>query len=338
MSPIVEVLNQKIDFKMEKDKRVEATLALLNKKHGDGTVYIYSNAKPKQMDRLPTGSIGLDMITGGGWAYGAINYVSGWESSGKSTLALYAIVSCQKSGRIAAYIDHEYSFDKTYAESLGVDVDNLILSQPDVIEDGYNIMSELLEVPAIGLIIFDSIAGATPRKEAEGDVEDKDIGTKAKLNSKMLGIFAKKALKNNTAIYLVNQLREKIGVMFGSPITEPGGNALKFWPSIKVELRQSTKDKEEGVVVGNLIKAKCSKNKTYRPFLEAEYTIHYGEGIDRMQEVVDWGVELGIIERSGSWYSYKKTKLGQGAKKVKELLKDNPELVEELESKIYSVI
>jgi recombination protein RecA len=322
---------------MKKDN-IEAGLAALNKKYGDDAVYIYKDRVPTKVDRLPTGSIGLDLITGGGWAKGLINYVSGWESSGKSTLALYAIASCQSQGEVAAYIDHEYSFDKTYAESLGVDVDSMILAQPDSIEQGYDIMSELLDIPQVGLTVFDSIAGASIQKDLESEVEDKDIGTKARLNSKMMGIFAGKARKNNTTVYMVNQLREKIGVMFGSPVTEPGGNALRFWPSIKVELRQSTKAKEEGVVVGNLIKAKCTKNKTYRPFLETEYHIEYGLGIDRMQEILDWGESFGIIKRAGSWYSYDGTKLGQGAKKAKELFMDNPELVEEIENKIYSTL
>lgn len=314
-------------------------MALINKSMGKGTVYEYKDFVGEPVSRLKTGVLGLDVITGGGWVRGLMNYISGWESSGKSTACLYAIVECQKEGKKALYIDHEYSFDKAYAESLGVNVEELILAQPDNIEQGYQILVDLINTGEIGLAIFDSIAAAMTLKELEGDVGDASMGVKAKLNSIEFPKLARAAKKTNTVLLMVNQLREKLGVMWGSPVVEPGGNALKFWPSVKIEVRQSTKAKGEGdEIVGNLIKAKCTKNKTYPPFKEIEYSIVYGKGIDRISEIVDIGVSFGIITKAGSWFSYEDTKLGQGRNNVVTLLKDNPELTEEIETLVYKMI
>lgn len=323
----------------EETGKLQKAIELLNKNMGGGTVYEYKNFTGSPVKRMRTGSIGLDVITGGGWVHGLMNYISGWESSGKSTACLYAIKECQKIGKKAVYIDHEYSFDKKYAESLGVNVDELILSQPDNIEQGYQILINLVETGEVGLVVFDSIAAAMTLKELEGDVGDASMGVKAKLNSTTFPKICMSAKKTDTVVLMVNQLREKIGVMFGSPVTEPGGNALKFWPSIKIETRQSTKAKGEGdEIIGNLIKAKCTKNKTYPPFKETEYSIVYGEGIDRIAEVVDIGTAFGVITRAGSWFSYDDTKLGQGRNNAIATLKDNPELVEEIEDLIYKMI
>ena len=322
-------------------KTIKEALAILTKKVGDGTVYKYSDYKTVPRQRLSTGILSLDIITGGGWIYEGMNYISGWESSGKSTVCLYGVAECQKKGEIAVYIDHEYSFDKEYAESLGVNVDDMILSQPDTIEDGYTVLLEMLEVENVGMVVFDSIAGAITKREVEGDVGDNAIGLKARLNSATFPRIVSKAKANKVVVLMVNQLREKIGVMFGSPVVEPGGNALKFFPSIKIEVRQSPKDKDgddKEEITGNLIKAKCTKNKTYRPFLTAEYHIIYGEGIDKLGEILDYGVKYGIIDQAGSWYSYDGTKLGQGKKGVRTLLSDNPELTEELEGLIHKEI
>lgn len=307
----------------------------INKSYGANTVYEYKNFTGEEKERIPTGSLGLDYITGGGWVKGLMHYISGFESSGKSTLCLYAIAEVQKRGGRAAYIDHEYCFDKAYAESLGVNVDELIVSQPDTIEKGYQIFVDLCSTGMVDLIVFDSIAAAQTQKEAEGDVGDQSMGVKAKLNSTTFPKITQKLHEHNVIGIFVNQLREKIGISYGSPITEPGGNAVKFYPSIKIEVRQSEKQKDgDGMITGNLVKAKCTKNKTARPFLETEYVINYGEGISREMEVLSFGEDLGIIKRSGSWYSYGDIRLGQGATNVVLLLKDNVELTEELENTI----
>lgn len=307
----------------------------INKSYGSGTVYEYKNFKGEDKERVPTGSLGLDYITGGGWVKGLMHYISGFESSGKSTICLYAIAKVQQAGGRAAYIDHEYCFDKAYAESLGVNVDELIVSQPDTIEKGYQILVDLVSTGLIDIIIFDSIAAAQTQKEADGDVGDQSMGVKAKLNSTTFPKITQTLHKHNTIGIFVNQLREKIGVVYGSPITEPGGNAVKFYPSIKIELRQSEKQKDgDGMITGNLVKAKCTKNKTARPFLETDFIINYGEGISKGMEILSFAEDLGLVKRSGSWYSYGDIKLGQGANNVVLLLKDNVELTNELESEI----
>lgn len=319
---------------------LKETLEQINKKLGEDLVNVYSDFGTQEIPRLRTGSIGMDIITGGGWARGLMNYISGWESSGKSTLATYAIANTQKEGGVAAYIDHEYSFDKTYAESLGVDVDNMILAQPGSIEQGYDIALDLLASGHISILVFDSIAAAIPEKDLDGDTADQSMGIKARINSKVFPQLCSLAKKNGVTLIMINQLREKIGVMFGSPITEPGGNALKFYPSIKVTVQQATKIKGEGDAIdGNLVRAKCTKNKTSKPFRETEYNIIYGTGIDRTAEILYYGEKLGLIVKSGSWFSLCEelggTKIGQGANKALEMLHDNPELSEQIEKVIY---
>lgn len=332
----------------EKKLTLDQTLDNINKTLGEGTVYEYKNYTGKPVERLRTGSIGLDIATGGGYVYGLMNYISGWESSGKSTLCLYAIREAQKkiakagSNKKCAYIDHEYSFDKKYAESLGVNVDDLILSQPDTAEHGYQILLDLMATGEIEVIVFDSIAAALTKREIEGELDDSNMGVKAKLNSATFPKLCRVAKENNVPLIMVNQLREKLGVMFGSPVTEPGGNALKFYPSLKLETRQSTKAKEDGEVTGNLVKAKVTKNKTAPPFKEAEYSIVYGQGIDRISEIIYWGAFFGIIKKAGSWFSLSEDafgedaiKLGQGANGAKATLEDNPDLTDQIEEKIY---
>lgn len=325
-------------------ENLQDALESLNKALGAGTAYEYKNFTGEPVKRLRTGSIGLDIATGGGWVYGLMNYISGWESSGKSTLGLYAVRNAQNKGEKCMYVDHEYSFDKTYAESLGVNVDEMILSQPDTAEHGYEVLLRLMKTGEIKVAIFDSIAAALTEREIEGDLGDSNMGVKAKLNSSSFPKLCRIAKENGVVLIMVNQLREKIGVMFGSPVTEPGGNALKFYPAIKVEARQSTKDKNEGEVTGNLVKVKCTKNKTAAPFKEAEYSIIYGQGIDRISEVIHWGEKYGIINRAGSWFSLSEDafgdsamKLGQGANGAKSTLEDNPELTDQIEDMIYKM-
>lgn len=321
------------------NKKISEVLAKLNKELGANTVDRYCDMKAEEIDRLPSGSLGVDKITGGGWAKGLMNYITGWESSGKSTLCIYAVAETQKAGGVAAYIDHEYSFDKTYAESLGVNVDEMIISQPNTIEDGYNVAIQLMNSGEISTLIFDSVAAAIPKQELEADLDANSVGIKARINSKVFPQLALAAKKNNVALIVVNQKREKIGVMFGNPETEPGGNATKFYPAIKVEVRKSTLSKDGTDVTGNLVVAKCSKNKTYRPFLECSYNIVYGEGIDTYGEVLDNAVELGFVKKSGSWYSLSDgTRLGQGAAAVITMLKDNPELYETIKANVYHTL
>jgi recombination protein RecA len=323
-----------------------AALEDINKELGAGSAYEYKNYTGEPQERLRTGSIGLDIATGGGWAVGLMNYISGWESSGKSTLGLYAVRNTQEKGGRCAYIDHEYSFDKKYAESLGVNVDDMILAQPNIIEDGYLIALKLMESGEVDTVIFDSIAGAVTRREMEGEIGDSNMGVKAKLNSQTFPKLQSAAKKYNVTLIMVNQLREKLGVMFGSPITEPGGNALKFSPSIKIQTAQSTKAKDGkgDEITGNLVKAKCTKNKTAPPFKTADYSIIYGEGIDRLGEIITWGEHFGIVTKAGSWFSISAdvqeiggVKLGQGIKGARATLKDNPELAEALEDLIYQM-
>lgn len=326
--------------KKEKEETLDDLLASINKEVGEDSVFQYGNFKgDKTLQRLSTGTIGLDFITGGGWVKGAMNYLVGFESSGKSTVALLAMAQVQKEGGLAAYIDQEYSFDSKYAEKLGVNVDDLVVSQPDTIEQGYNILLKLANSGKFGLVVFDSIAAAIPEKELEGEVKRGDIGSKAGINSATFPKICNALKKSGTIGIFINQYREKIGISYGSPLTEPGGNAVKFFPSIKVELRQSTKEKEEdGSISGNLIKATCKKNKTAPPFRECSFDIVYNKGISRESEIIEFGVTFGIVDLKGSWYSYEGTNIGQGRTKTIEILEDNVELAEELEAKIYSCI
>lgn len=326
--------------KEKKEESLDDLLKSINEQVGEDSVFQYGNYKgSKDIERLSTGSIGIDFITGGGWAYGAMNYLFGFESSGKSTIALLAMAEAQKKRELAAYIDHEFSFDSKYATKLGVNVDKLVVSQPNTIEQGYDIFMKLADSGKFGLIAFDSIAAAIPENELDGDIGKAKIGSKAAINSATFPRLCHSLKKSNTVGIMINQYREKIGVMFGSPLTEPGGNSVKFYPSIKVELKQSTKDKDDdGNVSGNLIKATCKKNKTAPPFRDCAFDIVYNKGISRGSEILEFGLAFGIIDQKGSWFSYGDVKLGQGRPKVIEIIEDNVEMAEELEEKIYSCI
>ncbi len=318
---------------------ISDALAMINKQQGAGSAYTVGDFKPLPMERLNPGSIGLYDITGGGYAEGRIIEIDGWESSGKTTVALLAVAAAQKKypNKRVAYIDGENALDLIYARQLGVDTDALILSQPDNMESGYQTIELLVKTGEISAVVFDSVAGTITAKELEGEIgETTAMGVKAKLMSQAMPKFSALFNGTKTTGFWINQFREKIGVMFGSPITTPGGNALKFTASVRIETRQSTKEKDaDGDINAIKIKAKCIKNKTAAPFKECEYNIIFGVGIDKLQEIVDYGEALGIIKRAGSWFSYGDTKLGQGSNGVKALLKDNPELADELEMKIY---
>jgi recombination protein RecA len=292
------------------------------------------------VDAISTGSLGLDLALGvGGLPRGRVIEIYGPESSGKTTLTLHAIAEAQKKGGIAAFIDAEHAFDRFYAEKLGIDVDNLIISQPDYGEQGLEIAENLIRSGAIDIIVIDSVAALTPKSEIEGEMGDSKMGLHARLMSQALRKLTGAINKTNCTVIFINQLREKIGVMFGNPETTTGGNALKFYASVRLDIRRSTQIKNaDSAVIGNKTRVKVVKNKVAPPFQMAEFDIMYGEGISKVGEIIDLGVEFNIVKKSGSWFSYGETKLGQGRDAVKKLLKDNPELMEELEEKIVTAI
>ncbi|MBQ8655760.1 MAG: recombinase RecA, partial [Prevotella sp.] len=293
----------------------------------------------ENVDVIPTGSIGLNAALGvGGYPRGRIIEIYGPESSGKTTLAIHAIAEAQRMGGIAAFIDAEHAFDRFYAEKLGVDIDNLYISQPDNGEQALEIADQLIRSSAIDIIVIDSVAALTPKKEIEGDMGDSAVGLHARLMSQALRKLTSTIAKTNTTCIFINQLREKIGIMFGNPETTTGGNALKFYASVRLDIRKSTAIKDGDNVLGNLTKVKVVKNKVAPPFRKAEFEILFGEGISKIGEIVDLGVEYGIIKKSGSWFSYEDNKLAQGRDATKQLLADNPELCEELEAKIMQAI
>ena len=295
--------------------------------------------KVENVDVIPTGSIALNLALGvGGFPKGRIIEIYGPESSGKTTLAIHAIAECQKAGGIAAFIDAEHAFDRFYAEKLGVDIDNLFISQPDNGEQALQIADELIRSSAIDLIVVDSVAALTPKKEIEGDMGENVVGLHARLMSQALRKLTSTISKTNTCCIFINQLREKIGVMFGNPETTTGGNALKFYASVRLDIRKASAIKDGDEIIGNLTRVKVIKNKVAPPFRKAEFEIMFGEGISKVGEIIDLGVEYGILKKSGSWFSYNETKLGQGREAVKALLRDNPELCEELESLITQAI
>ena len=296
--------------------------------------------KLKDIETVSTGSLSLDVATGiGGVPKGRIVEIYGPESSGKTTLTLHAIAECQKKGGIAAFIDAEHAFDRFYAEKLGVDIENLIISQPDHGEQALEIADNLIRSGAIDMVIIDSVAALTPKSEIEGEMGDSKMGLHARLMSQALRKLTASISKTNCAVFFINQLREKIGIMFGNPETTTGGNALKFYASIRLDIRRSTQIKSsDGVVMGNKTRVKIVKNKVAPPFKLAEFDIMYGEGISKVGEIIDLAVEAEIINKSGSWFSYEGTKLGQGRDAVKTLLKDNPELMDTLETKLKEVI
>ena len=322
----------------EKDAKLKAlklTLDKLDKAYGKGTVMKMSDAPIVDVDVISSGSLGLDVALGvGGYPRGRVVEIYGPESSGKTTLTLHAIAETQKSGGIAAFIDAEHAFDRFYAENLGVDIDNLIISQPDNGEQALEIAENLIRSGAIDMIVIDSVAALTPRSEIEGEMGDSKMGLHARLMSQALRKLTGTISKTNCTMIFINQLREKIGVMFGNPETTTGGNALKFYSSVRIDIRRSSAIKNADKVIGNRTRVKVVKNKVAPPFQQAEFDIMYGEGISKTGEIIDLGVEMNIINKSGSWYSYGDTKLGQGRDAVKEILLDNPELSEELENKI----
>lgn len=326
--------------KEAKLKALKLTLDKLDKTYGKGTVMKMGDSAITEVEVIPTGSLGLDVALGvGGYPRGRIVEIYGPESSGKTTLTLHAIAEAQKQGGIAAFIDAEHAFDRYYAEKLGIDIENLIISQPDNGEQALEIADNLIRSGAIDIIIIDSVAALTPKSEIEGEMGDSKMGLHARLMSQALRKLTASISKTKCTVIFINQLREKIGVMFGNPETTTGGNALKFYASVRLDIRRSTQIKDSSSsAVGNKTRVKIVKNKVAPPFKTAEFDIMYGEGISKVGEIIDLGVEFDIIKKSGSWFSYDDTKLGQGRDAVKALLMDNPELMEELEQKIKEAI
>ena len=326
--------------KEAKLKALKLTLDKLDKIYGKGTVMKMGDAAVEDMEVIPTGSLGMDVALGvGGYPRGRVVEIYGPESSGKTTLTLHAIAEAQKNGGIAAFIDAEHAFDRYYAENLGIDIENLIISQPDNGEQALEIADNLIRSGAIDIIVIDSVAALTPKSEIEGEMGDSNMGLHARLMSQALRKLTGSISKTKCTVIFINQLREKIGVMFGNPETTTGGNALKFYASVRVDIRRSTQIKNtNGEVLGNKTRVKIVKNKVAPPFKMVEFDIVYGKGISKVGEVIDLGVDFEIIKKSGSWFSYDDTKLGQGREAVKTLLLDNPELMDELEQKIKDAI
>ena len=327
----------------EKDAKLKAlklTLDKLDKTYGKGTVMKMGDSAVEDVDVIPTGSLGLDVALGvGGYPRGRVIEIYGPESSGKTTLTLHAMAEAQKKGGIAAFIDAEHAFDRIYAEKLGVDIENLIISQPDNGEQALEIADNLIRSGAIDIGIIDSVAALTPKSEIEGEMGDSKMGLHARLMSQALRKLTGSISKTKGTVIFINQLREKIGVMFGNPETTTGGNALKFYASVRLDIRRSTQIKDtESNATGNKTRVKVVKNKVAPPFKQVEFDIMYGEGISKVGEIIDLGVDFEIIKKAGSWFSYDDTKLGQGRDAVKTLLLDNPELMEELEKKIKAAI
>jgi recombination protein RecA len=327
----------------EKDAKLKAlklTLDKLDKAYGKGTVMRMSDAPVIDVEVIPSGSLGLDIALGvGGYPRGRVVEIYGPESSGKTTLTLHAIAEAQKAGGIAAFIDAEHAFDRFYAQNLGVDIDNLIISQPDNGEQALEIADNLVRSGAIDMVVIDSVAALTPKSEIEGEMGDSKMGLHARLMSQALRKLTGSISKTNCTMIFINQLREKIGVMFGNPETTTGGNALKFYASIRLDIRRSTQIKDsDGNVLGNKTRVKVVKNKVAPPFRLAEFDIMYGQGVSKVGEILDVAVEHEIVKKSGSWFSYADTKLGQGRDAVKQMIKDNPELMDELEEKIKAIL
>lgn len=326
----------------DKDAKLKAlklTMDRMDKAYGKGTVMKMGDAPVVEVDSIPTGSLTLDVALGvGGYPTGRVVEIYGPESSGKTTLTLHAIAECQRKGGIAAFIDAEHAFDRAYAEKLGINTDDLIISQPDNGEQALEIADNLVRSGAVDILIIDSVAALTPKAEIEGEMGDSRMGLQARLMSQALRKLTGTISKTNCCVIFINQLREKIGVMFGNPETTTGGNALKFYASVRIDIRRSTQIKDGDRVMGNRTRVKVVKNKVAPPFRTAEFDIMYGLGISKAGELIDLGVEHDILTKSGSWFSYGETRLGQGRDTVKQLFIDNPELAEEVELKIRAVI
>ncbi len=320
-------------------KALQAAMAKIEKDFGKGSIMKLGDEQIENIEVIPTGSIALDNALGvGGYPKGRIIEIYGPESSGKTTLAIHAIAEAQKAGGIAAFIDAEHAFDRFYAAKLGVDVDNLWISQPDNGEQALQIADQLISSSAIDILVIDSVAALTPKKEIEGDMGDNVVGLQARLMSQALRKLTSTISKTNTTCIFINQLRDKIGIMFGNPETTTGGNALKFYASVRLDIRKASAIKDGENVLGNLVRVKVVKNKVAPPFRKAEFEITFGEGISKIGEIIDLGVEHNIIQKSGSWFSYDGSKLGQGRDAAKALLKDNPELTEEIEAKVREAL
>ena len=327
------------EVNVEKLKALQLTLDKLDKTYGKGTVMKLGDNPVEAIEAIPTGSLTLDLALGvNGLPKGRIIEIYGPESSGKTTLAIHAIAEVQKQGGIAAIVDAEHAFDQFYAAKLGVDIDNLLISQPDNGEQALEIADNLIRSGAIDLLVIDSVAALTPKAEIEGEMGDSQMGLQARLMSKALRKLTGSINKAKCCCIFINQLRDKIGVMFGNPETTTGGNALKFYASVRIDIRRAAQIKDGEDVIGNRVKVKVVKNKVAPPFKRAEFDIMYGEGISKVGEIIDLGVELNVVKKSGSWFSYGETRLGQGRDAVKNLLLDNPEIMEELETKIKDIL
>lgn len=334
-----EVVDKGAAEKEAKLKALQLTLDKLDKTYGKGTVMKMGDKAIVEVEAIPSGSLGVDLALGvNGYPRGRVIEIYGPESSGKTTLTLHAIAEAQKAGGIAAFIDAEHAFDRNYAQKLGVDIENLIISQPDNGEQALEIAENLIRSGAIDIVVIDSVAALTPKSEIEGEMGDSKMGLHARLMSQALRKLTGTISKTNCTVFFINQLREKIGVMFGNPETTTGGNALKFYASVRIDIRRSSQIKDGDNVIGNRTKVKIVKNKVAPPFKTAEFDIMYGEGVSKTGEILDLAVEFEIIKKSGSWFSYGDTKLGQGRDAVKQLIKDNPEMADELELKIKAHI